>query len=284
MPLDLSIPATATIALIVEDPLTRDYLRAVWQDPVGVAFILGGGNDGVRAIVKSFEEEGFPNVFGVTDRDFRPSNRAQWLNPSKTFRTFVLPVHEVENYLLDAQALEASPYQNRRLDAAAIEARMGAKAGGLCWWAACRETIAELKRRFREPFVPDPTQAVTDEMSARAHICGSAWFTKLAGESARSTEADVYARLSADHVVATDRLADGSWRHDFAGKEILRDVAGWICDRTRIARFPARDVDYYTDLAKEVASWQVANGVVPTDLIELLTALRLRISSPPPPP
>ena len=284
MPLDLSIPATATLALIVEDPLTRDYLRAVWQDPVGVAFVLGGGNDGVRAIVKSFEEEGFPNVFGVTDRDFRPSNRADWHNSAKTFRTFVLPVHEVENYLLDAPALQSSPYQNRLLDDAAIEARMQTKAGGLCWWAACRETIAELKRRIREPFLPDPTQAVTDEMSARAHICGSPWFTKLAAEVTRSTEADVHARLSADHAAATDRLADGSWRQEFAGKEILRDVAGWICDRGRIARFPARDVDFYTDLAKEIASWQVANGLVPADLTALLTALRLRIAPPPPPP
>jgi hypothetical protein len=284
MPLDLSIPATATMALIVEDPLTRDYLRAVWEHPIEIAFVLGGGNDGVRAIVKSFEEEGFPNVFGVTDRDFRPSNRADWVNPAKTFRTFVLPVHEIENYLLDAAALQASPYQNRRLDVASIETQMGDKAGGLCWWAACRETIAELKRRFREPFVPDPTQAVTDEASARAHICGSDWFAKLAGESARSTEADVHALLSDNYVAATTRLADGSWRQDFAGKEILRDVAGWFCDRTRLARPPARDVDFYSDLAKEIASWQVANGAVPADLADLLAALRARIASPPPPP
>src|SRR4051812_5537214 len=116
MPLDLSIPATAMIGLIVEDPLTRDYLGAVWANPIEVAFVLGGGNEGVRAIVKSFEEEGIPNVFGVTDRDFRPSNHADWFNPARTFRTFVLPVHEVENYLLDAPALEASPYHNRGLN------------------------------------------------------------------------------------------------------------------------------------------------------------------------
>lgn len=58
MPLDLSIPATATMALVVEDSLTRDYLRAIWEDPIDITFVRGGGNDGVRAIVKSFEEEG----------------------------------------------------------------------------------------------------------------------------------------------------------------------------------------------------------------------------------
>jgi hypothetical protein len=226
MPLDLSIPATATIALIVEDPITRDYLREAWGSPIEIAFVLGGGNDGVRSIVRSFEEEGFPNVFGVTDRDFRPSNHPEWRNPAKTFRTFVLPVHEVENYLLDAPALQASAYHNRGLDVGPIERRMSTKASGLCWWAACRESIAVLKLRFREPFIPDPTQAITDELSARAHICGSEWFNKLAGGAAQSTVADVHALLSANHTAATERLADGSWRKEFAGKEILRDVLG----------------------------------------------------------
>jgi hypothetical protein len=282
MPLDLSIPATATIALIVEDPITRDYLREAWGSPIEIAFVLGGGNDGVRSIVRSFEEEGFPNVFGVTDRDFRPSNHPEWRNPAKTFRTFVLPVHEVENYLLDAPALQASAYHNRGLDVGPIERRMSTKASGLCWWAACRESIAVLKLRFREPFIPDPTQAITDELSARAHICGSEWFNKLAGGAAQATVADVHALLSANHTAATERLADGSWRKEFAGKEILRDVAGWICDRPQIARFPPRDVDFYSDLAKGIASWQVVNGAVPAELTELLAALRARIAQPPP--
>ena len=263
--------------------MTRDYLRAVWADPIEIAFVLGGGNDGVRSIVRSFEEEGFPNVFGVIDRDFQQAGRADWSNPAKTFRTFVLPVHEVENYLLDAHALQASPYQNRRLAAAAIETRMSNKANQLCWWAACRETIAEMKRRFRDPFIPDPTQAVSDEASARAHICGSTWFTKFAVEAGRSTAADIHALLSNNHAAATGRLLDGRWREDFAGKEILRDVAGWICDRTQIPRFPARDADFYSDLAKGVASWQVVNGVVPADLIDLLAALRARIGRIVPP-
>lgn len=278
MSLDLSIPTTATMALVVEDPLTRDYLRAVWENPIEIAFVLGGGNDGVHAIVKSFREEGYPNVFGVTDRDFRPSNRADWHTPTRTFRTFVLPVHEVENYLLDARALQASPYQNRGLDITAIENQMRAKAGVLCWWAACRETLDELKQRFREPFPSDPSQAVTDEFSALAYVCESVWFRKLADEAARSTVADVHARLVADHAVAADRLHDGSWRQEFAGKEIIRDVAGWMCDQTGVTHFPPRKAEFYSDLAKWVAAWQTANGAVPADLIDLRAALRERIT------
>lgn len=63
-----------SINLWVEDRLTREYLSRLWRDP-GIAFFVGGGNDGVRAFTKDAENDEFPNVFGVTDRDFRPSNK-----------------------------------------------------------------------------------------------------------------------------------------------------------------------------------------------------------------
>ena len=280
MPIDLAIPSGATIVLWVEDSLTREYLRSLWGNSAGITFRLGGGNDGVRAIVKAFEEEGYPNVFGLTDRDFRPSNHEGWMTPSRTFRTFVLPVHEIENYLLDANALQASRYQNRRLDVTAIQARMNSAAERLCWWAACREVIAELKRRFREPFVADPGQSVVDHSTAREHICQSTWFLKLTDEATRSAVGDIHALLDAQHILARGRLADGSWRQDFAGKEILRDVAGWMCERPRDRPFPSDPV-FFADLAKEVGTWQLAREMVPPDLSELLTALKARITPPP---
>ena len=279
MPIDLSIPSTGKITLFVEDPLTRDYLREVWENPIDVVFRLGGGNDGVRAIVKTFEDEGHPNVFGVTDRDFREANRDEWFNPAKTFRTFVLPVHEIENCLLHADALHASTFHNRNLSRDDIENRMSVKAKDLCWWAACRETIAELKRRFREPFVPDPSQAIGDRNAAIAHICNSPWFAKLGGEAARSERSDIEDLLASDHLRMSDRLADGTWRQDFPGKEILRGVAGWMCDRPAMHRFPSRDSDFYSDLAKEIGRWQVANDDVPDHLKALLEALRRRIAN-----
>jgi len=105
-------------------------------------------------------------------------------------------------------ALQASRYQNRGLEATVIEARMLSKSEQLCWWAACRDVIAELKQRFRDSFVPDPKQSVIDEATARAHICGSPWFRKLATEAGRSSEADVHALLR-----ASDHPEDGprSW-------------------------------------------------------------------------
>src|SRR4051812_26101719 len=112
------------INLWVENALSREYLAAVWRNDPDVAFFVGGGNDGVRAVVKDAEEAGYTNVFGVTDRDFRPSNRSDWLDPRKMFRTFVLPVHEIENDLLEAEALRSSRLHNRDLAAADIERHM----------------------------------------------------------------------------------------------------------------------------------------------------------------
>jgi hypothetical protein len=278
MPIDLSIPTTATMILWVEDPVTRDYLRAVWKNSTSIAFRLGGGNDGVRAIVKAFEEEGHRNVFGLIDRDFQPSNQDGWSDPAKTFRTFVLPVHEIENYLLDATALQASRYQNRSLDINAIENRMLTKANNLCWWASCRDVIAELKRRFREPFVPDPRQSVIDEATAQTHIFQSPWFLKLASEAGKSAEADIRILLTESHAIANVHLADGTWRREYAGKEILKDVAGWMCDRTKIPRFPLRDQDFYSDLAKGVGAYQADNRAIPLALTELRAALEARIA------
>jgi hypothetical protein len=280
MSTDLPVPSGAAIMLWVEDPLTRDYLGAVWGNPTWIAFRVAGGNDGVRALVRSFEEQGHPNVFGLVDRDFQSSNNDNWINPAKRFRTFVLPVHEIENYLLDAPALRASRYHNRGLETAAIEAEMLSKARGLCWWAACRDVVAELKRRFREPFLPDPGQTVSDKTEAVRHICGSPWFAKLAAEAGRSGTSDIEKLLDDAFAAAGERIADGSWRQDFAGKEILRHVADRMCDRTRVHGFPSPPAQFYYDLAKQVGAWQFANDAVPPDLINLSTALRSRIPPP----
>ena len=161
-----------SINLWVEDALTREYLSTLWNDP-SVFFLVGGGNEGVRAIVKDADEVGFANVFGLTDRDFRPTNKPGWNDPNRTFRTFVLPVHEIENYLLDSRSLRSSLFNNRGLSETDIQTIIEEAAGRLCWWAACREVVAELKRRFREPFVIDPPCTLNSQSAAKDHICNS---------------------------------------------------------------------------------------------------------------
>ncbi len=273
------------INLWVEDELTREYLSAVWNSPPDVFFLIGGGNEGVIAVLKDAELAGYPNVFGIIDRDFRPTNRADWNAPGKTVRRFVWPVHEIENYLLDPEALASSRLNTLKRTAAQIEGYLMAAAGRLTWWAACRYVVAELKGRFRDPFVADPAcGTIADEASYVDHICTSNWFGKLAQEAARTTREDVRDLLADAHLRAQSQLSDGTWRTEFAGKEIYRDVGSRICDLTAptLRGYTPKMVDI--DLAKDVAAGQAANSRVPHDLLDLLAALRSRISTATPSP
>jgi len=269
----------APINLWVEDEVTRTYLSEIWNNPA-VAFLIGGGDGGLQAIVSDAEKAGYPNVFAVVDRDFRRSNKPNWAAPSKTSRRFILPVHEIENYLLDRDGLTACRFNNLGRTKPEIENIMKSAAGRLCWWAACRDVVAELKRRFRQGFVSDPKCDVSNESQAREHICRSPWFQNLAQETADTTEANIHQLLTNSHVSANQSLADGRWKTEFAGKEILHDVGSRICDRTRFTNYRPSAAEFDQDVAKEIGACQRENNAVPPDLVDLLQALQLRIARP----
>ena len=268
---------SAPINLWVEDEVTRSYLSVIWNNP-RVWFLIGGGHEGVQAIVKDAEDSGFTNVFAVIDRDFRQSNRQLWLDPGKAFRRFILRVHEIENHLLDARALASIRLNNLGKTLDEIETMMTAAASRLCWWAACRDVVGEFRKRFREGFLSDPNCELSTEVQATDHIIRSPWFQKLPSEVARSTAADVRQLLSDAHAAANLALSDGRWKDEFAGKEILRDVGSRICDRTKFPSYNPTKADFDADLAKEIGAWQRQNNAVPPDLIVLLQALQLRIA------
>jgi hypothetical protein len=165
----------APINLWVEDEVTHTYLSEFWNNPM-VSLPIGGGHEGVQAIVKDAEESGFKNVFALIDRDFRQSNQPSWLDPRKTFRRFILHVHEIENHLLDARALASIRLNNLGKTAGEIEVMMAVAAGRMCWWAACRDVVAEFRKRFREGFMNDPNCELSTEAQATDHIVQSQWF------------------------------------------------------------------------------------------------------------
>lgn len=259
----------ASINLWVEDRLTGAYLDAVWNSPI-VAFFIGGGNEGVQAIVNDAEKAGCLNVFAVIDRDFRRSNKPNWLDLSKSPTRLVLPVHEIENYLLDAAALAASRLNNLGKTEPEIEVMMATTASRLCWWAACRDVVAEMRQCFRVGFLGDPACTVSTEDQARDHICQSPWFQKLPGEISRTTMSDVQQLLSDAYRAAYQSIGDGRWRTEFAGKEILHDVASRFCHLPGIKNYRPGSAQFDEDLAKEVGAWQRLNNAVPADLTDLL--------------
>ncbi len=262
----------AAINLYVEDPVSLVYLKTLWNDP-SINFYVGGGNEGVTTIVRIDREYGHPNVFGVVDRDYGASNRDRWQNPN--IRLFRLSIHEVENFLLVAEALASSRWNNVRLSADQIEALMFEAAQRRCWYEACRIVLGTIRSRFRENFIGDPPQDIADHTAAQRHLCESAWFQNLDVYATQTTVATIADHLQKAHGQAASQLADGTWRQEFSGKEIFKDIASRICNRQQFGGVRSSELD--NDIAQAVAEWQTANRQIPPDLIELRSLLRNRV-------
>src|SRR5208337_2444711 len=68
------------------------------------------------------------------------------------------------------------------------------------------------------------------------HICNSPWFQKLDTESARTKESDIDQLLNDRYQEAQNRLKDGTWRIEFAGKEILPSARELVRDERQDAQ------------------------------------------------
>ncbi|HRX66613.1 DUF4435 domain-containing protein, partial [Mesotoga sp.] len=96
-----SLLLTAPVILLVEDVLTKEYLIRIWQpDDKYFSILVAYGRESVRAVTHDLRTAGFKNVFGVIDRDFGTSNCDRWTQVLSNEAVFILPVFEIENYLL----------------------------------------------------------------------------------------------------------------------------------------------------------------------------------------
>lgn len=265
-------PPGSKIFLWVEDAVARIYLNECWQHDPEIFFLTAGGSENVGAVLKDAEERGYGNVFGFRDRDFRASNRADWFDARKGFQCFVPEVHEVENYLLDEAALGGCMLNNNNRNAVNIRRRLNGRAKGLVWWMACRQVIVGLAEEFRAGFLEHPKcPEVTDLTSAEQSIITQEWFGQLKVRANRATKSgEISRRLKEAHSFFQAHLTSGQWKDTFSGKELFREVRGWVYTPPR----PASRTDLDVDLAREVARWQVENHRVPLEVLELRQAIR----------
>lgn len=260
----------------VEDAFSKTYFREVWNDPQ-IAFHIAGSKDGVQVASRQAEAERLPAVFGVVDRDFGRTDRAKWLNAGRTSRLFRLPVHEAENYLIDAAALHRSGADQAGIGEAEIDAKLRERAAELTWWAACGAVMTDLRREVTadfptEPPKPPPKSAepVADLDHAVRHICDSPWFAALGSMTTTfDEENEVQDRLTDRHTEFHTVLSNADWRVELPGKELLTHVVGTIWTAPVVTK-AERDAD----IAKTVGAWQHVNGEVPGDLSDLHRAIR----------
>ncbi|MBS0211445.1 MAG: hypothetical protein JSS27_21090 [Planctomycetes bacterium] len=268
---------TGAINLWVEDVVTENYLRKAWNDDPAVRFYIGGGADGILAVLKEAESAGLKNVFAYVDRDFRTSNRADWNNPAKG-RKFVADVHEVENHLLDCAALAGCRLNSQGRVAADIDTRLKQRAGELAWWMACRRVIAEVRERTLQGFYHDPIcPEVTDQTSAEKYVLAEPWRAQVQAYVPTLTNLNLQTALANHHVDATTWITNGQWRSQFSGKELFRHIRGWVYTNA-----PATNSTSMSDadLAKAIGEWQCQNACVPSEIADLLIALKAKAGVP----
>ena len=174
-------------------------------------------------------------------------------------------VHEVENFLLDADALAACDLNTGNRSAAEVQAQLQQRASELVWWMACRSVISGIHAEFYDDFPSHPKcPEITDQADAESYLLTSPWFAGLPGRTAGLSAAEVKNRLANAHRQAVEQIADGSWQSEFSGKELFRHVRGYVY--ANAPKFTAKPI-LDADLAKSVGRWQVDNGQVPKKLM-----------------
>lgn len=268
------------VILWVEDTETKTWLDAVWRGkPTAVGLLVAGGRRSVESVchqaysVRSDDgDRPYGHVFGLVDRDFGRSNRRRWGELQQHERVYRLDVHEVENLLIDPDALAGCRLNTRRRSRDEIEAVLRREAEERLWWVACARFLQETggSARAGYPAVPRDPAAVSSLEHAKAFITGSAWFsTTAAGCPALATPGAVEEGLNQAHEHARAALDDGSWRGEFPGKPLFRRVSDYI-QRAPEHRWPHRD------LALAVGEWQRRSGLVPDQAGELRRCILAR--------
>jgi len=259
--------------LWVEDALTKEYLIEIWQDS-GIEIHIGGGNPTIRAVAEEASKQKFPNVLGLVDRDYEPSNYAQWENPASGARVLTLPVHEMENYLLDETALAGCSLNSQKRSIDDIRGRLRHQAGLYEWHTAVCCVLAEWRRLFNSDFPRHPARDLTtDQTTAMTYLKKEPWFVQLASRTTQATAAgNLDTALAAAHTKVIEWLKNGQWRQEFCGKEIFRDIRGYIYSPPTDSVANSRDID----VAKSVAEWQRSNNKIPKEISELQKVVHIK--------
>lgn len=216
------------ITLWVEDRLTRDYLTAAWDDPPAIRLLVAGSNAPMGALVASARADGFTSVFGLCDRDFSSTNYGAWSSTTPVFR---LRMHEVENALLDPDAITAAMATfGKHLASQEVRRKLEAEARAFVWGMALGSTLFWVKATIQKDF-PSSTGLVQvpDLAAALDRILKSSWWrSHLPALPAQLTAVTLQEKLVLEHAAYLQDLDSDAFLSSFAGKELLGRVFAWV--------------------------------------------------------
>lgn len=263
--------------LWVEDEETRTYLETAWSGESLIKLYVAGGARHVGAVVKAAREDWNTHVFGLRDRDFADSNRNRWSEPD--VHVFAGDSLEVENLMLDAEAIADCDVNTSGLGSAAVEERMVALASPQISWMACRRLISEISEAATRNFVEHPRRAnIRSHAEALNAITGSEWWRHVLPTlpATWGNSQDIGTKLTAHEAGYASALRDRSWREKFSGKEILRDLRSAVWTKKH-----EPDPGGAQTFVRAIAAAQVRLGRVPDEVNTLRRVIRHRIGRAP---
>lgn len=260
------------VYLWVEDEETRTYLETVWVGESLIKIYVADGHPNIAAIVNAAHRDRLPHVFGLRDRDFGGSNRARWSDPA--VRVLCGDSLELENLLLDADAIAACAVNTAGMSTAQIEAELNAIATPLVWWMSCRRTLTELRDALTSEFPAHPTRySVPTQQAAEQIILASTWWhQQFPAFHQKWTAATIQKRLAQHEAQLRPMLASNAWKQEWSGKEVLSDLVARVWTRKRLGN-PAGRIEFI----RAIAEAQCKLNRVPPEIAELRTTLRQRI-------
>lgn len=173
-------------------------------------------------------------MFGLVDRDFGTTNITKWSIPGTP--QFRLPRHEIENYLLDADAILNCGLNTQRRSQGDIDGELDRLAGLQPAWLACRMVLTEMRRDIQSTFPQHPgVGQIPSKIDAETYIQSSHWYGQVVVEATRWTTApSVATAIVAAELLYQKKLANGEWRIDFPVKKSC--TASRLCVSTRSHR------------------------------------------------
>lgn len=263
----------APLHVWVEDADTRIWLEALWQGQQPyIQMHVAGGRDHVKALCNAARQDEHHHVFGLIDKDFGSSNLSQWTDgPSDG--VYRLPVHEVENYFLDPEALSSCKLVQGRKTTEEIQDKLLSLLKQHIAYVALVRVFNLLNHELLKDFPSDRSlvQKVKSRQDARSVLTELSWLSsdaRLNRENVSSLDR-LHKSLDEQYRVTEEWVDTENWKVELPGKEIFRALAAFVV--------PGPPKLPRADLIKSIADFQTERGSVPADIQRLRDSLKSRL-------
>lgn len=258
--------------LFVEDNFTRECFLTLFPSCQNwLTITVVGDSHAVDKVVRywSIVIPDDKQVFGFIDRDFSCQSNGDWKGYDQ--RVFVMSRHEMENYLLNFQAVvELLPNGKRHFTEERLAEELQSKMRPLTWRWACCKALTTIHRAIGMNF-PKQHQAshVCNEEDAVLFILEHEWTQSIATViDFQLAETQVKSYVNEFRSSFETDLENGDWLKTFPGKEMFKHLCQMI--------FANASAACQLDYAKQICTWFRNNNQIPEELQKFMQALNIR--------